>query len=594
MEEKSAYRTLENKDPDSANRTDFSPDDLNVKISDSFFSEIFYNAPMLMTISTVKDGRYLEVNKSFTSATGFSREDAVNATSVELGFISRSDRERLRQSLNSKGRIDETYLHLTKKNGDRMVCKYSGKLIELGGEKYLLSIAADITDLKKAEEDLNKALEASKEKLLENSMLLRAARSIPLSENFQESAREIYDICKEHIGGKCGYVALMSEDGENNDLLFLDDGGFPCYVDPDLPMPIRGLREVAYRTQEVVFSNSFNSSEWEKYMPEGHLVLENVLFSPLKFGDHSAGVIGLANKPGGFDEHDVRIAKHYGEMAALALSHSRDRESLAKSEEKYRTLTRNFPNGAVILFDRDLRYLLADGLGLAEADLDGSDMVGRTIWEIFPQETCTLLEGPYRAAFKGKDSIIEVPFSDRIYRVHIHGIQNEDGEVDLGLVMTQDITEQKHAEKLVKDKNIELERINTALNVLLERRDLEKKTSKNEMIEYLKDLVMPYISKADKSRSSQDIKTYLKIAGRNIQEFINEKYEASLSLYSELSPNEIQVASLIKEGKTSKEISDLMNVSPRTVYFHRENIRKKLNLSNKKINLRTFLKNGLK
>jgi DNA-binding CsgD family transcriptional regulator len=56
-----------------------------------------------------------------------------------------------------------------------------------------------------------------------------------------------------------------------------------------------------------------------------------------------------------------------------------------------------------------------------------------------------------------------------------------------------------------------------------------------------------------------------------------------------LTPAEIQVANLIKQGKSSKVIADVLNLSPRTIDFHRDNIRKKFNLNNKKINLRTYL-----
>ena len=85
------------------------------------------------------------------------------------------------------------------------------------------------------------------------SMMLKAVEAIPLSRNFEESARHIYDICKAIIGATCGYVALLTEDGLQNEVFFVDDGGFPCDVDPDLPMPIWGLRAVAYETGEVEY-----------------------------------------------------------------------------------------------------------------------------------------------------------------------------------------------------------------------------------------------------------------------------------------------------------------------------------------------------
>ncbi len=57
--------------------------------------------------------------------------------------------------------------------------------------------------------------------------------------------------------------------------------GSPAVWNPDLPMPIRGLREESYRKAEVVFDNDFMNSKWVGYIPSGHVELKNVMFSPL-------------------------------------------------------------------------------------------------------------------------------------------------------------------------------------------------------------------------------------------------------------------------------------------------------------------------
>lgn len=162
-------------------------------------------------------------------------------------------------------------------------------------------------------------LKESEQRMLETSALLECSQAIFIHSEFEQTACCIFDAAKDLIGATAGYVALLSEDGMENEVLFLDDGGLPCTVDPTLPMPIRGLREKAYRTCKAVFENSFSNSKWMAFMPKGHVTLDNVLFTPLQIEGKARGLIGLANKPGGFTENDARMLTTFGEFAAIAL-----------------------------------------------------------------------------------------------------------------------------------------------------------------------------------------------------------------------------------------------------------------------------------
>jgi len=101
----------------------------------------------------------------------------------------------------------------------------------------------------------------SKTELVEELKLLNneykafreSARSILAHQNFEKVASELFALCKKVTGATSGYVALLSSDGSENEVLFLDSGGLKCTVDENLPMPIRGLRETAYRSLKGVF-----------------------------------------------------------------------------------------------------------------------------------------------------------------------------------------------------------------------------------------------------------------------------------------------------------------------------------------------------
>jgi PAS domain S-box-containing protein len=196
----------------------------------------------------------------------------------------------------------------------------------------------DITERKQAEEALENALQESKQREAEVSALLQGSRAVLKYHEFKNSAQYIFDSCKNLIGATAGYIALLSKDGKENEVVFLDSGGLPCFVDPNLPMPIRGLREVAYRTGSAIYDNDFPKSEYIKFMPEGHTSLDNVLFAPLTISEKVIGLLGLANKSGGFNEGDARMASAFGEFAAIALYNSRTLESLETSEERFRSV----------------------------------------------------------------------------------------------------------------------------------------------------------------------------------------------------------------------------------------------------------------
>lgn len=129
--------------------------------------------------------------------------------------------------------------------------------------------------------------------------------------------------------------------------------------------------------------------------------------------------------------------------------------ALRESQERYRTLAHNFPNGAVLLFDNDLRYVLAEGQALTQTGL--TSLVGKTIWEVLDAETCRLLEPLYREALSGHAQAMEIPFGDRTYFVHCLPVFDDQGFVKLGMLMSQDITLQKQAEQVLRTAQEELE-----------------------------------------------------------------------------------------------------------------------------------------
>lgn len=163
-------------------------------------------------------------------------------------------------------------------------------------------------------------------------------------------------------------------------------------------------------------------------------------------------------------------------------------------------------------------------------------------------------------------------------------------------MIIKDITDRKVTEEALKKREVELkiesnllEEANTALKVLLKHREDDKKELEAKLISNIKELVLPYIEKIKKSRVDSGQSAYIDIIERNLNDILSPFLQQMSLKYSNFTPTEIQVANLIKAGKTSKEIADIMKVSAGTIDTHRNSIRSKLNLNKKKVNLRAYL-----
>ena len=199
----------------------------------------------------------------------------------------------------------------------------------------------DITRHKEMENELLETLKASQARQSEVAALLEASKAVLVHREFSKASKVIFDSCKNLLGATAGYVALLSEDEKENQVLFLDAGELPCTVDPTLPMPIRGLRASSYLTGKVACNNDFVNSQWVKLMPKGHVVLNNVMFAPLIIDSKTVGIIGLANKPIPFTKRDEQMAAAFGEIASIALINSQTLERLAENEKLLKTHSEN-------------------------------------------------------------------------------------------------------------------------------------------------------------------------------------------------------------------------------------------------------------
>lgn len=134
-----------------------------------------------------------------------------------------------------------------------------------------------------------------------------------------------------------------------------------------------------------------------------------------------------------------------------------------------------------------------------------------------------------------------------------------------------------------------LRETNTALKILLDERRAEKKSFKAEMLFNIRELALPLIEQLTTSNLSANQRHIVGALKSTLDNIMTPLVKASALENLPLTRSELHVANLIKQGMSTREIAQLFNASPRTIERHRDNLRKKLGLTNKKQNLRSYL-----
>ncbi|HYQ43833.1 MAG TPA: diguanylate cyclase [Polyangiaceae bacterium] len=131
------------------------------------------------------------------------------------------------------------------------------------------------------------------------------------------------------------------------------------------------------------------------------------------------------------------------------------RQALVTSEALFRTVVRNLPNGAVLVFDHDLRYLLADGEALLQSvGFPNEVLIGKTLADVAKPENFAPLAARYRAALNGESQSFEVVRGPKTYALDIVPVRDEAGRVTAGVVLVYDVTSHKQTEAALLEQTV--------------------------------------------------------------------------------------------------------------------------------------------
>lgn len=283
--------------------------------------------------------------------------------------------------------------------------------------------------------------------------------------------------------------------------------------------------------------------------------------------------------------------------------------ALQESEARFRLFMDNSPTIAWIK-DEQGRHVYLSRTGEARFRLRSGDWAGKTDAELWPPEI----------ADRYRKNDLAVIAAGRPVEFTEESV-NPDGTPSWWLAskfpfrvsgklyvagIGLDITEQKRAEDelavyrerledLVKERTRELEEkthileeLNSATRVLLRQREEDRKEIEGRFVANMKNLILPYAEKLKSTGLDDRQKSYLAILETHLDEILSPLVKTMQ--HHHLTPTEAQVASLIKDGKPTKEIAAILGVATSSIDTHRKSIRKKLGLKNAKINLEAHLR----
>jgi len=275
-------------------------------------------------------------------------------------------------------------------------------------------------------------------------------------------------------------------------------------------------------------------------------------------------------------------------------------EELKQSENMYRTIFETTPAATMIVED-DTTISMVNREFVTQTGYDANDVEGKKNWtEFIMKEDLERVLGYHRLRRMNPEASprnYEFRYIDRKGRIRdVYATVALMPGTQKTVLSLLDITDRKRAEEALrtsseelKSKSHELEEMNAALRVLLKQREEDKNELEERILASVKELVMPHLDELKKCLSGQKERTHVHIMESSLKGIISP-FAQRLSLqFLHLTQKEIQIANLIKEGKTTKEIARFMSLSKFAIDTHRAHLRRKLGLTNKKANLRTYL-----
>ena len=316
----------------------------------------------------------------------------------------------------------------------------------------------------------------------------------------------------------------------------------------------------------------------------------SMIMIPLLVGGQTLGAVifGTVREQLVWSDELVKRLKLMGEVFANALMRKRFEEELNESRERFKKAFEHSALGMAI-FDPGGRFQEANASFCGLVGYSEARLLDMNVLDITQAEDREISQKRLGQALDGE---LQYFWLDQRY-IHADGhevwcyisctlLRGADGAPLYFVAHVQDLSERIKFREQLKETN-------TALKVLLDHRERDQAEKAREMLTALENLVFPYLEKLRTTPLDREQRIYLELIQDNLKDLASPMAHSLVAMEKRLTPTEFQVADLVRRGKTSQEIGALLRMSDAAVFFHRNNIRKKLGLRHSRVNLRSHL-----
>jgi PAS domain S-box-containing protein len=354
-----------------------------LKESEEKFKLAFMTISDAVYLSTLEEGLIIEANNSFKDVFGYSAEEAIGRTSLELNlYYNPDDRKKVVEGLKANGQIRDIELQGRKKGGEVFFCSLSMSVLTINNKLHILGVTRDVTARKTTEEEI-------KQNAKHSGIL------VDILQHKNETVHDFLDYALdkaiELTNSKIGYIYHYNEEKKEFVLnSWSKEVMSACNITEKqtiYELDKTGIWGEAVRQRKAIMVNDFRSPHpLKKGYPEGHAELSKYLTLPVFNAEQIVGVIAVANKQTDYSETDVLQLQLFIDVVWKVVERMRTEELLRESEMKFRQTFDLSPIGTVMV-GLDKRFIRCNNSFSQTLGYQPEELVGKTIAEVtFPDD----------------------------------------------------------------------------------------------------------------------------------------------------------------------------------------------------------------